>query len=79
LHNEELHNFHYLSNTQVITSGKETGLEGATLERSEMHTEFWLENLREREHFEDLGEDGRVLAGFIRLVTRSGGWLLWAQ
>jgi hypothetical protein len=53
-----------------------------------MHTEFWSENLRERENFKDLGEDGRVilnltkkkwgrrvLAGFIRLVTRSDGGL----
>jgi hypothetical protein len=26
-----------------------------------MHTEFWSENLEERDDLEDLGEDGRII------------------
>jgi hypothetical protein len=27
-----------------------------------MHTIFWLENLKGRDHVEDLGEDGKIIA-----------------
>jgi len=26
-----------------------------------MHTRFWLENLKGRDHYEDLGIDGRII------------------
>jgi len=26
-----------------------------------MHTKFWSENLKERDHSKDLGEDGRII------------------
>jgi len=29
--------------------------------RDEMHTIFWLENLKGRDHLEDLGIDGKVM------------------
>jgi hypothetical protein len=29
----------------------------------EMHTKFWLENLKGRDHSEDLGIDGRIVLG----------------
>ena len=32
----------------------------ASMGTGEVHTGFWLGNLREREHFEDLGVDGRI-------------------
>ena len=46
-----------------------------------MHIWFWKGNLRERDHFEYLGEDGTVilewifstLDGLIRLMIRTGG------
>jgi hypothetical protein len=54
-----------------------------------MHTKFWLENLKGRNHSEDLGIDGRIIlelilgensrkvwTGFIWLRTRTSGRLL---
>jgi len=32
-----------------------------------MHTEFWSENLKGRDHFKDLGVDGRrILSVYLR-------------
>jgi len=29
--------------------------------REDMHTKFWFENLKERDHMEDLGRDDRII------------------
>jgi hypothetical protein len=29
--------------------------------RDEMHTKFWLENMKGRDHMEDLGIDGNLI------------------
>jgi hypothetical protein len=34
-------------------------------ERREMHTVFWLENLRETDHLEDLGVDGNIILEWL--------------
>jgi len=31
----------------------------------EVHAEFWLGNLRERDHLEDTGVEGRIIFKFI--------------
>jgi hypothetical protein len=31
----------------------------------EMHTRFWLENLKGRDHSEDLGIDGKIILEWI--------------
>jgi hypothetical protein len=35
------------------------------LERWEIHTIFWLGNLKRRDHFEDLGIGGKIILEFI--------------
>ena len=35
---------------------------------------FWWENLRERDHFEDLGVDGRIILRWIFRKWDVGGW-----
>jgi hypothetical protein len=41
-----------------------------------VYTRFWLENLRERDHLEDPGVDGRII---LRLIFRmwDGGGMDW--
>ena len=34
-------------------------------EKGEVHKRFWWGNLRERDHFEELGVDGRIKLKFI--------------
>jgi len=41
----------------------------------EVYTRFWLENLKGRDHLEDLGVDGRIILGWI---LRKKGGTLWA-
>jgi len=41
--------------------GRACGMHGTR----EMHTIFWLENLKGRDHFEDLGTDGRIILKWI--------------
>jgi len=40
-------------------------------ERGDMHKGFWLGNLRERDHLEDKGVDGRII---LRMDLQEVGW-----
>jgi hypothetical protein len=46
---------------------KQTGciIHGMLWERCEMHTIFWLENQKGRDHLEDLGVDGKIKGDWI--------------
>jgi hypothetical protein len=37
----------------------------ACMETGEVHTGFWWRDLRERDHLEDLGVDGRIILKWI--------------
>jgi hypothetical protein len=49
--------------------------------RGELHIAFWWVNLRERDHFEDPGVDGKIV--FICILRKSEGvgmdWIDLAQ
>jgi len=40
-----------------------------------MHTIFWLENLKGRDHLEDLGTDGKII---LELIAGKLGRKIWA-
>jgi len=62
LHNGELYDLYdslnivCLIKSRMISAGYI-----AVWETGEVHTGFWWENLRERDHSEDLGIDGRII------------------
>jgi hypothetical protein len=39
--------------------------------KREMHTEFWLVNLKERDHLEELGTDGRII---LKCILKKLDW-----
>jgi len=47
----------------------------------EVHTGFWLGNLRERHHLEDPGVDGRIILRWIFMKCCVGVWtgLIWLR
>jgi hypothetical protein len=42
--------------------------------RVEVYTGFWWRNLRERDHFEDPGVDGRIILRWILRTCDVGAW-----
>jgi len=44
------------------------------MKRAEMYTGFWWGNLRERDHLEDPGLDGRILFRWIFRKWDLGAW-----
>jgi hypothetical protein len=64
--NEELHDLY--SSPNIIRVIKEDEIGGACSTnggKGIVHTGFWLENLRERDHLEDPGMDGRIILKWL--------------
>ena len=65
LHSKELNNLYCSPNIiRVIKSRREREREAGHVERmgiGEVHTKSSLEHLRERDHLEDPGVDGRII------------------
>ena len=43
--------------------------------REEVYTEFWWGNLRERDHLEDPGVDGRIFKWIFKKWERGMNWI----
>jgi hypothetical protein len=67
MHNEELHNLYTSPNIiKEVKSKKMTGAGHlACMGQMRMHTKFWLEGLKGRDHSEDLGIDGKIILEWI--------------
>jgi hypothetical protein len=67
LYNEETNDMHSSPNiSRVIISRNTYG-------RGELHSGIWWGNLRERDHLEDLGVDGRIISRWIFRKWEGGG------
>jgi hypothetical protein len=44
------------------------------MRRREVHTRFWWENLREGDHFDDLGIDVRIILKWILKKSLGMAW-----
>jgi hypothetical protein len=75
LRNEELNDLYSSPNIVRMIKPRRMRWAGhvARMGRGEVHTEWWLRNLRERDHWEDRGVDGRIILRWI-LRKWDGGY-----
>jgi len=68
LYSEELYDLYLLPDIIWVIKSRAIRWAGhvARMGSGEMHTWFWCGSLRERDHLEDLGVDGRNYNGSVR-------------
>jgi hypothetical protein len=59
LHNEGLHNLHPSSNIRMIKIMEDLMDKKCGTHGEKVHTKFWLENVKVRDHLEDPDVEGR--------------------
>jgi hypothetical protein len=78
---EELNDLYSLPNIIQVITLRRMRWEGhvACMGKGEAHTGFWWGNLRDRDHLEDPGIDGRIILGWIFRKADVGAWtgLIW--
>jgi hypothetical protein len=67
LHNEKLHSSYISSNITRIVKSRKMRWVGhvARLEKREIHTMFWVEDLKGRDYSESLAVDGRAILKLV--------------
>ena len=67
LHNEELNDLYYLPNIILVIKSRKMRWTGhvALVGDRRGYTGFWCGNMRERDHLEDPGVDGRIILRWI--------------
>jgi hypothetical protein len=65
LHNGKLHNFYTSSIIRVIKSRRARKVEKVACMVEMRNTKFWSENLKGRDHLEDLGVNGRIILEWV--------------
>ena len=76
LHNEELNDQYSSLNIVRVIKSRRFRWAGhlARIGRGEVCTGFWWGNLRERDHLEDPGVDGRIILSWIFRKWHVGAW-----
>jgi hypothetical protein len=83
LHNEELNDLYcspYIVR-EIKSRRKRWAGHVARMGRAGMYTGFWWRNLRERDHLEDTGVDGKIILRWIFRTCDGGAWtgLIWLR
>jgi hypothetical protein len=84
LYVKELNDLHYSPNIIRLIRSRRMRWSGHLAhmgERGDIYTGFWWENLRERDHLEDPGVDGRIILKWIFKKWDVGLWtgLIWVR
>jgi len=83
LHNEELNDLYCSPNNIWEIKSRRIGLVGHVerMGRGEKHTGFWWRSLREGDHLEDPGLDGRIILRYIFRTWDVRAWIgsIWLK
>jgi hypothetical protein len=76
LHNEELNDLYSSPNIIRVIKSRRMRWAGhvARMGKSEVHTGFWLGDLREGDHLGDPGIDGRII---LKWIFKEWDWWAW--